>query len=92
MNPVPTLFDKEGLGLQLHGLGEQAAGTGAQHVRQGIVDGLGLTKPDDVGRSLHGVSLSLGGSGRLETRLDTPPSIHRRHPICRIARHQMPLC
>jgi hypothetical protein len=45
-----------------------------------------MTKSDDVGRCLHGVSLSLRGSGRLDTRLDTPPSTHRRHPISRIAR------
>src|ERR1700680_2721504 len=27
-----------------------------------------------------------GGSGRLDTRLDTPPSINRRHPDSRLAR------
>ena len=32
-----------------------------------------------------GVSLSLRGSGRLDTRLDTPPSIRRRHPVSCIA-------
>jgi len=30
--------------------------------------------------SQHGVSLLSGGSGRLDTRLDTPPSIDCRHP------------
>jgi hypothetical protein len=35
---------------------------------------------------VHGVSLSLRGSGRLDTRLDTPP-ISFRHPrVSRIAR------
>jgi hypothetical protein len=33
----------------------------------------------------HGVSLLSGGSGRLDTRLDTPPSIKRRHPDSGIA-------
>ena len=33
----------------------------------------------------HGVSLSSRGSGRLVTRLDTPPSSDRRHPASRIA-------
>ena len=37
---------------------------------------------DDFG---HGVSLLSGGSGRLDTRLDTPPSIKRRHPNSGIA-------
>ena len=32
-----------------------------------------------------GVSFLSGGSGRLDTRLDTPPSIKRRHPDSRIA-------
>ncbi|MDI2078243.1 AAA family ATPase, partial [Bradyrhizobium sp. Mp27] len=34
----------------------------------------------------HGVSLSSRGSGRLVTRLDTPPSSHRHHPDSAIAR------
>ena len=76
---------EKGLGLDLDRLGQQAAGAGPQHIRQGIVDRVGLTKPDDVGSLVHGVSLSLRGSGRLDTRLDTPPSHPRRHPISRIA-------
>ena len=32
----------------------------------------------------HSISFS-EGSGRLDTRLDTPPSIKRRHPDSRIA-------
>src|SRR5207302_6875298 len=47
---------------------------------QRIVDGLRLTECDDSGISRHGVSLLSGGFGRLDTRLDTPPSINRRHP------------
>jgi hypothetical protein len=33
----------------------------------------------------HGVSLSLRGSGRLDTRLDTPPISYRHHPVSRLA-------
>jgi hypothetical protein len=47
---------------------------------QWIVDGLRLTECDDSAISRHGVSLLSGGSGRLDTRLDTPPSTKRRHP------------
>ena len=80
---------QEGVRLQLDGLGKQAARPGAQHLLQGIVDILGLTKPDDVGRCLHGVSLLPRGSGRLRHPPDTPPSTHRRHPISRISRHHL---
>src|SRR4030088_1324649 len=34
---------------------------------------------------VHGVSLSSRGSGRLDTRLDTPPISYRHHPVSRIA-------
>lgn len=44
---------QEGVDLHPNGLNEQPAGTDAQHFGQGIVDVLGLTKPDDVGRCLH---------------------------------------
>jgi hypothetical protein len=44
-----------------------------------------LTECDDSGISRHGVSLLSGGSGRLDTRLDTPPSTKRRHPDSGIA-------
>ncbi|MDI2078339.1 hypothetical protein QJT78_51875, partial [Bradyrhizobium sp. Mp27] len=37
----------------------------------------------------HGVSLSSRGSGRLVTRLDTPPSSHRHHPDSAIAPHMV---
>ena len=45
----------------------------ANYFAQRIVDGLRLTECDDSGISRHGVSLLSGGSGRLDTRLDTPP-------------------
>src|SRR3954454_1925140 len=35
--------------------------------------------------AVHPISLSSRGSGRLDTRLDTPPSIPRRHPVSVIA-------
>ncbi len=75
---------QERVRLHLDSLGEQVASAATQHLGQGIVEVFGMTKSDDVGRCLHGVSLSLRGSGRLDTRLDTPPSTHRRHPISRI--------
>jgi hypothetical protein len=56
---------EEGLGLHLDRLGEQAARPGPQQLGQGIVDRIRLTKAHDVGSVLHGVSLSLRGSGRL---------------------------
>jgi hypothetical protein len=39
-----------------------------------------LTKTNNVAILIHGVSLSLRGSGRLDTRLDTPPISLRHHP------------
>ncbi|MGZ9261076.1 MAG: hypothetical protein ACXW6V_16510, partial [Candidatus Binatia bacterium] len=44
-----------------------------------------LTERDDVAIFRHGVSLLSRGSGRLDTRLDTPPLIIRRHPDFRAA-------
>src|SRR5215203_5949457 len=38
---------------------------------------------------VHGVSLSSRGSGRLDTRLDTPPSHRRRHPVPIIAQCEL---
>ncbi|MDI2078398.1 hypothetical protein, partial [Bradyrhizobium sp. Mp27] len=44
-----------------------------------------LTESKNIGSLGHGVSLSSRGSGRLVTRLDTPPSSHRHHPDSAIA-------
>ena len=66
-------------------LGQHAAGAFTCKFAQRIVDGLRLTESDDSGISRHGVSLLSGGSGRHDTRLDTPPSINRRHPDSRLA-------
>src|SRR4029077_18550675 len=83
--------------LQVLPLGDKGIGFGNQYLRQyspgaftcnfgqWIVDRFRLTERDDGAISRHGVSLLSGGSGRLSTRLDTPPSIKRRHPDSRIA-------
>jgi hypothetical protein len=78
------LGDK-GVGFRDQHLGQHSAGAFTCNVGQGIVDSFRLTERDDGGISRHGVSLLSGGSGRLDTRLDTPPSIKRRHPDSRIA-------
>jgi hypothetical protein len=44
-----------------------------------------VTKTNNIAILIHGVSLSLRGSGRLDTRLDTPPISLRHHPGSRIA-------
>src|SRR5215472_3706167 len=64
---------------------QHAAGAFTCKFAQRIVDGLTLTERKNSGISRHGVSLLSGGSGRLDTRLDTPPSINRRHLDSRIA-------
>jgi hypothetical protein len=46
-----------GLGLDLDGLREQLARTGAQDLGQGIVNRIRLTQADNVGSLIHGVSL-----------------------------------
>src|SRR5262245_52465365 len=74
------------LSLQLDSLRKELPRTTSQHIRQRIVDLIGLTKADNVAILVHGVSLSLRGSGRLDTRLDTPPISGRHHPLSRIAR------
>src|SRR5215208_2999854 len=77
-----------GLGLDLNGLRQQLAGAGAQDLRQGIVGRIRLTQPANVGTLAHGVSLSWRGSGRLDTRLDTPPFSNQHHPVSVIAPRQ----
>src|SRR5207245_7145023 len=72
-------------------LSEHSAGAFTCKFTQRIVDGLRLTECDDSGISRHGVSLLSGGFGRLDTRLDTPPSINRRHPDSGLARRAMAL-
>ena len=76
---------EERLGLHLDSLREKLPGTRTQDAGQGIIDLVGLTKPDNTAILFHGVSLSLRGSGRLDTRLDTPPILYRHHPVSRLA-------
>jgi len=77
------------IGLDLDSLRQQLPRTSSQDIRQGIIDLVGLTKPDNTAIPVHGVSLSLRGSGRLDTRLDTPPISFRHHPGSRIARRRI---
>jgi hypothetical protein len=81
---VLTLGD-EGVGLRDQCLRQHSASAFTRDFGQWIVDRFRLTERDDGAISRHGVSLLSGGSGRLDTRLDTPPSIKRRHPDSRIA-------
>jgi hypothetical protein len=74
------------LGFHLDSLRKQLPRTRSQDIRQWIVDLVGLTQWDNVAILIHGVSLSSRGSGRLDTRLDTPPISFRHHPVSRIAR------
>src|SRR5674476_602083 len=76
---------KERLGLHLDSLYQQSAGAVSKDIRQGIVDLVRQTKTDNTAILIHGVSLSLRGSGRLDTRLDTPPISHRHHPVSHLA-------
>jgi hypothetical protein len=48
---------QEGFGLHFDGLGQQLASAGAQNIRQGIVNRVGLAKADNAGSVVHGVSL-----------------------------------
>jgi len=73
------------LRFQLDRLREQLSRTGSQDIRQWIIDLVRVTKPYNIASLVHGVSLSLRGSGRLDTRLDTPPISHRHHPVSCIA-------
>ena len=75
----------EGVGFCNQRLRQHAAGALSGKLGQRIVDGIRLTERDDSAISRHGVSLLSGGAGRLDTRLDTPPSFSRRHPDSRIA-------
>jgi hypothetical protein len=82
-----THAGQEGLGLHLDSLREQLPRAGTQDIRQGIVDLVGLTKADNIDSLFHGVSLSSRGSGRLDTRLDTPPFSMRRSRMSQTPEH-----
>jgi hypothetical protein len=76
---------QEDFSLAFDGFGQQFAGTRSQDLGQGIINVVGLTKADNAGNVVHGVSLSWRGSGRLDTRLDTPPFSNRHHLDSRLA-------
>ena len=78
---------EKGLGLQLHGLRDELWDAGPQHVRQGIIDGFGLTKLHD-NAILIPWRIALSGEvlAGLDTRLDTPSFSSGRHPNPSIAR------
>ncbi len=58
----------------------QPEGGGNRKFGQRIVNGVGLTERTTVVSFSMAYRSFRGGSGRLDTRLDTPPSINRRHP------------
>jgi hypothetical protein len=76
---------KEHFRFQLDRASKKPACANPQDIGQGIVNFTGLTKANNVDSLVHGVSLSSRGSGRLDTRLDTPHSSNRHHPVSRIA-------
>ncbi|AEO47633.1 integrase catalytic subunit [Rhodospirillum rubrum F11] len=61
----------------------------AQDLGQRIVKLIRLTQARHGAIFLYGVSLLLGGAGRLVTRLDTPPSSDRHHPVSPIAPYEI---
>jgi len=71
--------------LDLDRPSKQVPRAGSNHVGQWIINRGRLTESKNIGSLGHGVSLSSRGSGRLVTRLDTPPSSHRHHPDSAIA-------
>src|SRR4029079_2598938 len=80
----------KGVGFGDQHLGQHAAGAFTCKFAERIVNGLRLTESDDSGISRHGVSLLSGRFWQADTRLDTPPSINRRHPDSRLARYDLP--
>src|SRR5471032_2168358 len=76
---------KKNFGFQLDRARKKLPGSSLKNIRQWIVDLTGLTKANNVDNLVHGVSLSLRGSGRLDTRLDTPHSSNRHHPVSALA-------
>src|ERR1019366_855466 len=84
--PEVLHLGKKHLGLQLDSLREQLSRARSQDIGQGIIDLVGVTKTYNIAILIHGVSLSLRGSGRLDTRLDTPPISLRHHPGSGLAR------
>ena len=78
---------KKRLDFDLDGLRQKLPRTGSQNIGQWIIDIIGLTKGNNIASLVHGVSLSLRGSGRLDTRLDTSPISFRHHPVSSLAQY-----
>src|ERR1022692_2068475 len=72
-------------GLHLDSLRKKLPRTRSKNISQRIVDLVGLTKTENIDSLVHGVSLSLRVSGRLDTRLNTPPISIRHHPVSSLA-------
>jgi hypothetical protein len=70
-------------GFQLDRARKKLPGSSPKNNRQWIADLTGLTKANNVDNLVHGVSLSLRGSGRLDTR--PPHSSNRHHPVSALA-------
>src|SRR5476649_1185457 len=77
--------EKKNFGFQLDRARKKLPGSSLDNICQWIVDLAGLTKANNVDSLVHGVSLSLRGSGRLDTHLDTPHSSNRHHPVSDLA-------
>ncbi|MHC2564368.1 transposase-like protein, partial [Bradyrhizobium liaoningense] len=77
--------------LDLDRPGKQVPRAGSNDIGQWIINRGRLTESKNIGSLGHGVSLSSRGSGRLVTRLDTPPSSHRHHPDSAITSAILPL-
>src|SRR6202163_549858 len=88
--PETLHLGKKCLGFQLDSLRQQLSRTRSQDIGQGIIDLVGVTKTNNIAILIHGVSLSLRGSGRLDTRLDTPPISLRHHPGSCLAHRRKP--
>src|SRR5450830_1824371 len=93
--PAALHLGEERLSFQLDSLREQLSRTRSQDIGQWIIDLVGVTKTNNIANLVHGVSLSLRGSGRLDTRLDTPPISLRHHPgsgLAQFVRQSFLLC
>jgi hypothetical protein len=77
---------EERCGLRLDSLRERLPGARPKDVRQGIIALAPLTKPGNVTILVHGVSFSVGDSGRFDRHPDTPPFSNRHHTVSCVAR------
>jgi hypothetical protein len=76
---------EERIGFRFNSLGQQAPGAFSKNRLQRVLDGIGLTERDNTAITRHWRIGSFGSSGRLVTRLDTPPRSPRHHPVSPIA-------